>query len=399
MKKYVFMTGLLAMSLGFVACGDDPVNLNGGGDVTTIPEGTDDSRVTIEDNNIDVSSENVGNWMTYAQAVATLLAKDADELYTAWAEGYVLDGARKDAYMTTFKQQQSPYTSVNSCLEQIIDGCIDIANEVGTAKIGEPRDYWEKGQYTDAVYAVESWYSFHSIDDYSNNILSIRNSFNGSLDNREDSRSIAGYLRQHDNALYTEVKGKLDAAYNAVHGMTYPFRSHIGSQTVVTAMNACADLCEVLENRLKPYFNDVHNDDEALKAIVDGYVDNVVLPTYARLREKTVSLQTVVRALAASPSTDGFKLAADAWMEAREPWETSEAFLFGPVDEKGLDPNMDSWPLDVDAIKRVMESGRIEELINWSEGDDEEQVEAVQNVRGFHTLEFLLFKDGKARMY
>jgi predicted lipoprotein len=181
--------------------------------------------------------------------------------------------------------------------------------------------------------------------------------------------------------------------------MTYPFRSHIGNSTVVTAMNACAELCDVLDNQLKPYLNGIHNDDQTLKGIVDAYVDNVVLPTYDKLRQKTATLEMAVNHLANHPSTEAFKQAADAWIDAREPWETSEAFLFGPVDEKGLDPNMDSWPLDVDAIKDVMQSGKINELINWSEGDNEEQVEAVQNVRGFHTLEFLLFKDGKARTY
>ena len=62
---------------------------------------------------------------------------------------------------------------------------------------------------------------------------------------------------------------------------------------------------------------------------------------------------------------------------------------------------MDSWPLDVDAIRGVMESGKIEELIKWDGeyDEDSEDIEAVQNVRGFHTLEFLLFKDGKARTY
>ena len=61
------------------------------------------------------------------------------------------------------------------CVEQIIDGCCDIANEVGNAKIGDPYDLWNSGQQTKALYAVESWYSWHSIDDYSNNILSVRN--------------------------------------------------------------------------------------------------------------------------------------------------------------------------------------------------------------------------------
>jgi hypothetical protein len=62
---------------------------------------------------------------------------------------------------------------------------------------------------------------------------------------------------------------------------------------------------------------------------------------------------------------------------------------------------MDSWPLDVDAIEEVMKSGRIESLIKWEGDYDEEdaKIEAVQNVRGFHTLEFLLFRNGKARTY
>ena len=74
----------------------------------------------------------------------------------------------------------------------------------------------------------------------------------------------------------------------------------------------------------------------------------------------------------------------------------SEAFLFGPVDALGLDPNMDSWPLDQDAIVNHLSSGNVSDLI-WGDGDDDGKVEAAQNIRGFHTLEFLLFKDGKAR--
>ena len=36
-----------------------------------------------------------------------------------------------------------------------------------------------------------------------------------------------------------------------------------------------------------------------------------------------------------------FKAAAAQWIVARRPWETSEAFLFGPVADKGLDPNIE----------------------------------------------------------
>ena len=107
-------------------------------------------------------------------------------------------------------------------------------------------------------------------------------------------------------------------------------------------------------------------------------------------------LYDAVVALANNPSNSAFETACNAWITAREPWEESEAFLFGPVDELGLDPNMDSWPLDQNAIVQILNSQKWGDL-EWSEGDDDAKVESAQNVRGFHTLEFLLFKDGKPR--
>ena len=124
-------------------------------------------------------------------------------------------------------------------------------------------------------------------------------------------------------------------------------------------------------------------------------MDKVVLPTYLDLKDKVETLYDKVNALADNPTNQAFKDACDAWISAREPWEKSEAFLFGPV---ALDPNMDSWPLDQAAIVNILNSGDYSQM-EWS-GDyieDSDAISAAQNVRGFHTLEFLLFKDGQAR--
>ena len=117
---------------------------------------------------------------------------------------------------------------------------------------------------------------------------------------------------------------------------------------------------------------------------------------YKALQEKATALQSAVTALNNDRTSANFSKACNAWLEAREPWESSEAFLFGPVDELGLDPNMDSWPLDQDAIVKILKSGNYNGM-NWSDGDSDEAIEAAQSVRGFHTLEFLLFKDGLPR--
>lgn len=385
MRSKFLYVALMALALSATSCNDtNEVE-------KTIPEGTANVQIDAEDT--EVTAENVANWTAYATRVAALLEQDAATLYADWNESY----KGGEAFALQFKSHKAPYTSAESCVEQIIDGCIDIAGEVGTAKIGEPRNLWENGRYTEAVYAVESWYSFHSIDDYANNIRSIQNAFNGSRDGVEAERSIASYLKTRDAELYRATKAAIATAIDAIESMAAPFRSHIGNNSVLAAQDACADLDNLLTVRLKSFIAN-HDDEEAYSAIVDRYVDAVVLPTYKELADNNKALHEAVLALRAQPSSANFRAAAQAWMKARAPWETSEAFLFGPVDEEGLDPNMDSWPLDQAAITNILRTGKLGDL-DIEDGASDSRIEAAQNVRGFHTLEYLLFKDGQPRAY
>lgn len=385
MKKNIFILGLAAITLSAASCSKD----NNVVDPDTMPEGTAD--VTINETDANYADYET-NWCNYAAAVSSRLKDDAAKLYKAWNEG--LDG---EAYQVTFKEVKGAYTSPNNCIEQIIDGCIDISNEVGESKIGDPRDKWENKKYTEAVYAVESWYSFHSIQDYANNIRSIQNAFNCTYKGTQGNHSIAVYLRNNGQSEFaSQVNTAITTAINSIEGMAAPFRSHIGNPSVLTAMEACNNLKNILKTLKAKVEN--FEDQAELKAIVADYVDVVVLPTYKDLADANATLHTAVQALAASPSNATFEAAAIAWMAARQPWEMSEAFLFGPVDELGLDPNMDSWPLDQDAIKNVLRSGDFSSL-DWS-GEYNEENEGIadaQSIRGFHTLEFLLFKNGQPR--
>lgn len=388
MRKNILILGLAAIMLTAASCSKSDNTIVA--PLNTMPEGTAD--VTIVETDANFADYQV-NWCNYAAAVSSRLKTDAATLYKAWNEG--LNGG--EAYQTTFKEAHGAYSSPNSCIEQIIDGCITIANEVGESKIGDPRDKWENGKYTEAVYAVESWYSYHSIQDYSNNIRSIQNAINCTYKGTAGSHSIAAYLQTHGQSeLANQVNVSVNVAIAAIEGMAAPFRSHIGNPSVLVAMEACNNLKNVLKT-LKAKVESFEGEEE-LKAIVADYVDVVVLPTYKDLAEANADLHTAVQSLATSPSNATFETAATAWMTARQPWETSEAFLFGPVDELGLDPNMDSWPLDQDAIKNVLASGDFSGL-DWS-GEFDEQNEGIaeaQSIRGFHTLEFLLFKNGKPR--
>ena len=351
-----------------------------------------------EDNNndnaatLDYNEKNAASWGNYMQQVAILLQMDSNTLYEAWTLSY--DGGTP--FATSFKQHNGgDYSSALSCVEQIIEGCADIANEVGTAKIGDPYNLYVSGDTQAALYSVESWYSWHSREDYSNNILSIRNSYYGSLDGTVSPKSLSALIASEDSGLDTKVKAAITDASNAILAIPQPFRNHINSAESRTAMTACADLEEILSINLKNAVNKL-GDDSRYQDIVDNYVDAVVVPTYKSLQEKNKALYQTVVAFKNSPSDANFASACNAWLEAREPWEKSEAFLFGPVDALGLDPNMDSWPLDQDNIVQILNSGNYDNL-DWSDGDDDDTIEAVQSVRGFHTLEFLLFKDGQPR--
>ena len=401
MKKYLLIISILAMGLGFASCSDSDNNDNGGKDITE-----------DEAQNLDYTSENAAAWGNYAVNVVRLLANDSKNLYDEWNKSFA----------AAFKGHtaSSGYNTAIECVQEIIAGSIDIATEVGTAKIGEPVGYWNDGQRNKALYAVESWYSYHSREDYMNNILSVANSIIGANINIENNVPLTDSYKDLANANSIYAKGlqsetlsplvedvwqKIVAAHNAIWQIPQPFRNNINSAKAIAAMDACAQLTTSLE-ALNASIEKASLSEQDAQAIVNQWVDVVVLPTYKDLVEKNNALQTAVNTLQKSPSNAAFETACNAWIAARKPWESSEAFLFGPVAELGLDPNMDSWPLDAVGIANLLKSQRWSEM-EWTgqyeEPDEDnpsaraEAIEAAQSLRGFHTLEYLLFKNGAPR--
>lgn len=374
-KNVMMFMAACTLTFGMTACSSDKNDDN-------------NTEIDITDpNNLDYSSAYAEQWANYMVTVSGLLADDADELYNAWKNGYA----------DIFKNHNSEeYKSAIDCVEQILDGCIDIASEVGSAKIGDPYNLYMSGKTTEALYAVESWYSWHSRDDYRNNIYSIRNAYYGSRDGKVNANSLSALLAAKNAELDTKAKQRIQAAADAIYAIPQPFRNNINSKEASAAMTACAELEDFIENELKPYFTANINDDATLDPVIKQYVDQVVLPTYNQLAVLNDALDAAVKQFKQNPSNANFTACANAWLTAREPWEQSEAFLFGPVDELGLDPNMDSWPLDQAQIAQILKSQAFNNL-NWKEGESDEKVEKAQSLRGFHTLEFLIFKDGKAR--
>ena len=132
----------------------------------------------------------------------------------------------------------------------------------------------------------------------------------------------------------------------------------------------------------------IDQNSELTATVIENYVDDVVIATYYDLRLKATVLREAVEDIEGGTQAD-VQAAADAWTAARIPWEQSEAWLFGPVDFKGHDPALDSWPVNRTDLDTVL---ALPDVLT------EEYVSALPpEEKGFHTAEYLLFREGETR--
>ena len=125
--------------------------------------------------------------------------------------------------------------------------------------------------------------------------------------------------------------------------------------------------------------------------MLNDFANTVVLATYTELDNKAGELLTAVKALKENTTQANLEKAQQAWVATRTPWEQSEAFLFGPVDTQGLDPALDSWPVDRVSLQEVLNGDKELTADFVKDGLEDTQ-------KGFHTIEFLLFREGDQRM-
>jgi uncharacterized iron-regulated protein len=131
-----------------------------------------------------------------------------------------------------------------AAVSQIFDGAIDIANEVGETKIEAP--------YKDCkVEEVESWYSWHSLEDYQNNIQSIKNAYLGGVGNstRPPVALLSNYVASKNAQLDKDIKAKIEdciAKIAAIGGGGKSFYEVVRDQINKTQVDAAVDACEEL---------------------------------------------------------------------------------------------------------------------------------------------------------
>ena len=143
------------------------------------------------------------------------------------------------------------------------------------------------------------------------------------------------------------------------------------------------------------------NTEEANKAfkeaIVKQYLNHTVYPTYANLANEADKLVENLEALKTNQTQANVNTAAATFLEARHWWEMSEAFLFGAASDFGIDPHIDSWPLDEDAFNNLMGSPNMIAMLANDEDGTLAGEQLGNALLGFHGIEYILFRDGQPR--
>ena len=142
---------------------------------------------------------------------------------------------------------------------------------------------------------------------------------------------------------------------------------------------------------------DVTSDkEEALQKAVTPYVNNTVIATYRNMADAGMTLLEQTEAILdkVEKGEDYTTLMRDAgtsWRLMRKYWEQSEAFLYGPAASHNIDPHIDSWPLDFNAMNALLHDqermAAIEEEGGAYVGD-----KLGYALKGFHAAEYLLFE-------
>lgn len=121
----------------------------------------------------------------------------------------------------------------------------------------------------------------------------------------------------------------------------------------------------------------------SISSIISSTGANVILNSYEDFADKARLLNDAMLNFKFTPTDDNLRTLQFAWRDTRRPWEQTEAYLFGPVDTQGIDPAIDSWP-----VNRI----DLDSVLNSSATLDVPTVNALEETtKGFHTIEYLIF--------
>ena len=179
------------------------------------------------------------SWAGESHVAAARLAKVADEL--EWPYTVANAGTSYKENMLNAGQAGSTYRTWSNAMQAIVDGCMDITDEVGTQKIGKPHT-------GEDVNYIESPYSYKSITDFHDNMISVENAYMGGIENlRDESKSLHAYIKSVNPDLDARMIEAIANAKDKIASMAAPFVLNYRDASGAEAMDACEALADVLQ--------------------------------------------------------------------------------------------------------------------------------------------------------
>lgn len=143
-------------------------------------------------------------------------------------------------------------------------------------------------------------------------------------------------------------------------------------------------------NDPQPGGEELSEKEQMFKNAMTPYVNNTVIPTYKGMADNAILLSKACDEIAEAfenntLTTDMIKKAGEYWTLSRAYWEKSEAFLYGAASDYNIDPHIDSWPLDKNAMDNLLTDLRAGK--EWNIDNN-----AGYGLLGFHSVEYMLFE-------
>ena len=123
--------------------------------------------------------------------------------------------------------------------------------------------------------------------------------------------------------------------------------------------------------------------DDLKTIVLTDFSSKVAVPSYLDLDNAATSLNTAIQALNTNATEPNLTAAKTAWKNMRSIWEQTEGFLFGPVEDKEYDPNMDTWPTDYVQLDSMLASSNPLSITDIQS--------ATLSLRGYHPIEYIIF--------
>lgn len=198
------------------------------------------------------------NHLIYMAAVAEDLRNQCVRLEASWA-GFDNISQEKQTILTenelepTFDygssmknagQGGSKYTSNTVAAQEVIQGCIDIVDEVGKQKIGRPNNPGSSDEGADAdKNYIESPYALNSIIDFQDNILSVKNAYEG----QNDDKSVSDYIASVDAKTDKNVRDLINESVSKIQAIPEPFAANATGPEADAAIEVLDKLLTALE--------------------------------------------------------------------------------------------------------------------------------------------------------